>query len=290
MLTPSPARVAGLSELASRYDALVCDVWGVLHNGVAGYPGASDALVAARAAGCKVLLLTNAPRPSGPIHAQLASLGVAREAYDDLLTSGDATRATLEARPERRVAHVGPDRDLVLYEGLEHRLVADDEADIVVCTGLTDDAVETPDDYRGRLASFAARRLPMLCANPDIVVERGTQKVWCAGAVARLYADDFGGPVTLIGKPHAPIYAEAVRRIETLLGRPADPARVLAIGDGLPTDIRGGHGQGYDVLFVTGGIHADDFGPLDAPEATKVERRLMEEGLAVTAFLPRLVW
>lgn len=290
MLTPSPSRVPGLSVLANRYDALVCDVWGVLHNGMSGYPGASDALVAARAAGCRVLLLTNAPRPSGPIHAQLASLGVAREAYDDLLTSGDATRAMLEARPERRIAHVGPDRDLVLYEGLPHRLVADGEAEIVVCTGLTDDTTETPDDYRGRLADFAARGLPMLCANPDIVVERGTQKVWCAGAVARLYVDDYAGSVTLIGKPHAPIYAETARRIEALLGRPADPSRVLAIGDGLPTDIRGGHGQGYDVLFVTGGIHAEDFGTLDAPDPAKIERRLMEEGLAVTAFLPRLVW
>lgn len=290
MLTPSPHSVAGLSALADRYDAVLCDVWGVLHNGVAAYPAASEALVRLRETGVKVVLLTNAPRPSAPIHAQLAGLGVPRAAYDDLLTSGDGTRALLESRPERRVAHVGPARDLALYAGLPHTLVGDDEAEIVVCTGLTDDTSETPDDYRGRLATFAARGLTMLCANPDIVVERGTQKVWCAGAVARLYADEFAGAITLIGKPHAPIYAEARRRMSAALGRPIEDDRVLAIGDGLPTDIRGAHAQGFDVLFVTAGIHGADLGPLDAPDPAAIERRLMEEGLGVTAYLPRLVW
>ena len=260
MLTPSPSPVAGLSALVGRYDAVICDVWGVLHNGVAAYAAASDALVRLRETGVKVLLLTNAPRPSEPIHEQLAALGVARAAYDDLLTSGDGTRAVLADRAERRVAHIGPDRDLALYDGLSHLLVADDEAEIIVCTGLADDTRETPDDYRTRLAAFAARGLHLVCANPDIVVERGTQKVWCAGAVARLYADEFGGAVTLVGKPHAPVYDEARRRVAALVGRPVDDARILAIGDGLPTDIRGAHAQGFDVLFVTAGIHGADFG------------------------------
>lgn len=290
MLTFSPPRVAGLSALAADYDAVLCDVWGVLHNGIAAFPGAPEALARYRAAGGKVVLLTNAPRPSGPIHDQLAQFGVPRDAYDDLLTSGDVTRVLLGARPERRISHIGPERDLALYDGLAQGLVDDAQADIVVVTGLDDDTRETPDDYRPRLAALAARRLPMICANPDIVVHRGEQLVWCAGALARLYADEFGGDVTLVGKPHGPVYAEALVRIAGLTGRPATEARVLAIGDGLPTDIRGAHAQRFDVLFISGGIHVDDFGPLHAPDPARIEQRLMEEDLAVTAYCPRLVW
>lgn len=289
MLTATPQLVSGLSALAPAYDAVLCDVWGVLHNGIATFPGASEALVAYREGGGRVVLLTNAPRPAGPIHDQLALLGVARAAYDDLLTSGDVTRVLLANRPERRIVHIGPDRDLPLYDGLPHRLVDDADGDVVVATGLTDDLVETPEDYHGRLAALAARGLPMICANPDIVVQRGDRTVWCAGALARLY-EDFGGPVTLVGKPHGPVYDEARRRIGALTGKPFDGARVLAIGDGLPTDIRGAHGQGFDVLFVTGGIHAADFGPVERPDPRLVEIRLMQEELAVTALLPRLVW
>ena len=290
MLQPSPPLVSGLSVLAADHDALICDVWGVLHNGLAAHPAACEALVDYRRGGGRVVLLTNAPRPSGPIHAQLAALGVPRAAYDDLVTSGDVTRETLMARPERSIAHVGPERDLPIYEGLPHRLVADAEADIVVCSGLVDDLTETPEDYRDRLAALAARRLPMLCANPDMIVERGDQKVWCAGALAKVYSDTFGGAVTLIGKPHPPVYAEVRRRIERLLDRPVDDRRLLAIGDGLPTDIRGAVEQGIDVLFVTGGIHADDFGPVADPDPARVAARLAAEGLAVTAMIPRLVW
>ena len=290
MLRTDPPLVPGLSALATDYDALVCDVWGVLHNGLAAHPTACAALVEYRRQGGRVVLLTNAPRPSGPIHQQLASLGVPREAYDDLVTSGDVTRATLMARPERRIAHVGPERDLPIYADLPHSLVGDAEAEIVVCSGLVDDLTETPDDYRARLSAMAERGLAMLCANPDLIVERGEDKVWCAGALAKLYAEDFGGEVTLIGKPHAPVYAEVRRRIAALLGRPADDRRLLAIGDGLPTDIRGAVAQGLDVLFVTGGIHAADFGSVEAPDPAIVAARLAAEGLAATAMLPRLVW
>ena len=289
MLTLSPPRVAGLATFAGRYDVLLCDVWGVVHDGVAAFPAACDALLRWRAGGGRVMLLTNAPRPSGPIHEQLARLGVPREAYDELLTSGDVTREILAARPERRLVHVGPERDLPLYAGLPHTLVADDEAEAVVVTGLTDDTCETPDDYRERLASLAARRLPLICANPDIVVERGAQRVWCAGALARVY-EEFGGEVTLVGKPYPAVYEEARLRLSALYGKPFDRLRVMAIGDGLATDVRGAHGQKIDMLFVTGGIHAADFGPVDDPDPKRVEIRLMEEDLAVTALVPRLVW
>ncbi|TBW32887.1 TIGR01459 family HAD-type hydrolase [Siculibacillus lacustris] len=289
MLTPSPARIPGLSAIAGGYDALLCDVWGVLHDGVTAYPGAAEALLAARASGLRILLLTNAPRPSAPIGDQLSALGIPPGAYDDILTSGDATRVLLAERPERRIAHIGPDRDLGLYDGLPQALVDDGTAEMVVVTGLTDDTVETPEDYHDRLQALAARGLPMICANPDIVVHRGGQQVWCAGALARVY-DTFGGAVTRVGKPYAPVYGEVRRRLAAAAGRPLLDSRILAIGDGLPTDVRGGHDQGFDVLFVTGGIHAADFGPLDAPDPKRVEIRLMEEGLAVTAMLPRLVW
>ncbi len=290
MLRPVPPLVSGLSALAEDYDALISDVWGVVHNGLAAHPPACDALVEYRRRGGRVVLLTNAPRPCGSIHRQLADLGVPRDAYDDLVTSGDVTRETLMARPERRIAHVGPDRDLPIYEDLPHRLVGDDDADIVVCSGLVDDLTETPDDYRDRLAALAGRGLHMLCANPDLIVERGEDKVWCAGALAKIWAEDFGGEVTLLGKPHAPVYAEVRRRIDGLAGRPVADDRILAIGDGLPTDIRGAVSQGLDVLFVTAGIHGDDFGAPDTPDPARVAERLRTEGLAITGFLPRLVW
>ena len=289
MLTLSPPRISGLSALAGAYDAVLCDVWGVLHNGLTAFPAACEALVKWRATGGRVLLLTNAPRPADPIHAQLARLGVPREAYDDLLTSGDVTREILMSRPERAVLHIGPERDLALYEDLPIRLVGDDEAEAIVVTGLYDDTVETPDDYRERLASLARRRLPMVCANPDIIVERGTQKVWCAGALARVY-EEYDGEVVLVGKPYPPVYEEARLRLAELSGRPFTDLKVLAIGDGLATDIRGAYGQKMDVLFVTAGIHGTDFGPLDDPDPKTVEIRLMDEELAVTAMIPRLAW
>lgn len=289
MLTLSPPRIPGLSAIAADYDAVLCDVWGVLHNGIAAFPAACEALVAFRAGGGRVLLLTNAPRPAEPIHDQLARLGVPRAAYDDLLTSGDVTREMLMARPERAILHIGPDRDLSLYQGLPIELVDDVHAEAIVVTGLFDDVTETPEDYRGRLAALADRRLPLICANPDIIVERGTQRIWCAGALARVY-QELGGEIALIGKPYAPVYEEARLRLATLTGRPFDRLRVLAIGDGLPTDIRGAHAQKLDVLFVTAGIHGGDFGSLDDPDLKRVEIRLMDEDLAVTAVVPRLRW
>lgn len=289
MLTLSPPRISGLSVLSGGYDAIICDVWGVLHNGVAAFPEACEALVNYRAAGGRVLLLTNAPRPAEPIHVQLAQLGVPREAYDDLLTSGDVTREILMSRPERAVLHIGPERDLALYEGLPIELVDETRAEAIVATGLFDDTTETPENYRARLAALAERRLPMICANPDIVVKRGSKRVWCAGALARVY-EEFDGEAILVGKPYPPVYEEARLRLCSLTERPFDRLRVLAIGDGLATDVRGACGQKMDVLFVTAGIHGADFGPLDDPDPKRVEIRLMQEDLTVTAMVPRLVW
>ncbi|MCE1234879.1 MAG: TIGR01459 family HAD-type hydrolase [Hyphomicrobiales bacterium] len=289
MLTLSPPRIPGLSALAGDYDALLCDVWGVVHDGVAAFPAACEALTKFRAGGGRVVLLTNAPRPSDPIRAQLAELGVPASAYDDVLTSGDVTREILMGRPERAILHLGPARDLSLYDALPIELVDDDRAELVVATGLLDDDVETPVDYRVRLAALARRRLPLVCANPDIVVDRGAKRVWCAGALARVY-EELGGEAILIGKPYPPVYEEARLRLAELCGRPFAGLKVLAVGDGLPTDIRGAYGQRLDALFITAGIHGAEFGPLDDPDPKRVEMRLMEEDLAVTAMIPRLAW
>jgi HAD superfamily hydrolase (TIGR01459 family) len=289
MLVSAPPRIPGLAAVVDRYDAFCCDVWGVVHNGLELFPGVAEALLRARERGVRVLLLTNAPRPAAPIDAQLVAYGLPRDAWDRVLTSGEATTEMLAEIPGRRIAHIGPDRDLGLYDGTEARLVADAEAELVVTTGLFDDDTETPDDYRERFTDLIGRGLTLVCANPDVVVQRGARQVWCAGALARLW-DELGGEVLRIGKPHAPIYDRVRRRLSDLLGRPLDEARVLAIGDGLPTDIRGANAQGWDVLFVTGGIHAADLGPLDDPDPRRVEIRLMEEGLGASAFLPRLVW
>jgi len=277
-------RVAGLAELAGGYTALICDVWGVLHNGVTAFPGAVDALQRFRQGGGRVLLLTNAPRPSGPIREQLRLLSVPDDAYDAIVTSGDVTRAVLAERPGAKVFHLGPDRDLSFYEGLDMSFVGPDDADLVSCTGLFDDMTETPESYRGLLERLAARRLGLVCANPDLVVERGGHLVYCAGALAELYSE-LGGQATLVGKPHAPIYAAARARLSEL-----GAERILAIGDGLPTDIAGACRNGIDVLFVTAGIHAADFGPVDDPDPERVGARLAAEGLSAVGFMPHLTW
>lgn len=290
MTVSAPLLVPGLAALAPAYSGVLCDVWGVLHNGVAAFENAHKALSTYRKeTGGSVVLITNAPRPSAPIHTQLASLGVARDAYDDIVTSGDVTRDLLTANAGSTLFHMGPDRDLPLYEGTGVVLGSEKDAQIISCTGLFHDETETPDDYRDRLAALVERGLPMFCANPDIVVERGDRLIWCAGSLARLY-EDLGGTVSIMGKPHAPIYQAALTRLDKLRGGPVEKQRVLAIGDGLPTDIRGAVSQDIDVLFVTAGIHAADFGPSDAPEEHLIRRRLAEEGLRARAAVPRLTW
>ena len=277
-------RIAGLNELAGSYDSLLCDVWGVLHNGVAAFPGAVEALSRFRAGGGRVVLVTNAPRPSGPIREQLRALKIPDDAYDAIVTSGDVTRIAIEERPRARLLHLGPDRDLPLYDGLDAQFVAEPQAELVSCTGLLDDVTETPEDYRALFQRLAVRGLRLVCANPDLVVERGDKLFYCAGALAQLYAE-LGGEVVLVGKPHAPIYHAACEVIADL-----GASRTLAIGDGLPTDIRGAVENGFPVLFVTGGIHSADFGPVDEPDAERVAARLEAEGLSAVAFMPHLAW
>ncbi|MCX5497342.1 TIGR01459 family HAD-type hydrolase [Kaistia dalseonensis] len=285
----SPPRIAGLSALSPLYPVLLCDVWGVLHNGVVSSPPARNALLRHREAGGTVVLITNAPRLSPFVVEQISDLGVEPECYDAIVTSGDVTRALLAARGPVKTLHIGTDQHLTLYDGLDLELVEADAAEIISCTGLYDDEQESPDDYDAMLKSLAARGLPMICANPDIVVERGHKLIWCAGALAERYRS-FGGTTFIAGKPHAPIYDEALTQAARIRGDAIARERVLAIGDGAPTDLKGAYSQGLDVLFVSGGIHAASFGPAANPDGAAVSRFMSEEKLGARAYLPSLVW
>jgi HAD superfamily hydrolase (TIGR01459 family) len=286
----SVTMIPGLSAIADAYDAVICDVWGVLHNGVQGYPGAVEALTRFRGDGERpVVLLTNAPRPSYAIETMLHRFGVPTDAYDAIVTSGDVMHTLLRRLGGAPAFHIGPARDLPLFEGLAMPLVPEDEGEIVVCTGLFDDETETPDDYRAVLGRLVDRGLPMYCANPDVVVERGDRLIYCAGAVAQLF-QELGGVVEIVGKPYKPVYDVAVETIDELAGREVSHRRVLAIGDAFPTDVKGAWGQGLDVLLVTAGIHASDFGPQDAPDPALVARRAAIEGVEIRAALTRLAW
>ncbi|RST87008.1 TIGR01459 family HAD-type hydrolase [Aquibium carbonis] len=281
-----PRMIASLDDIASDYGALLCDVWGVIHNGVNAFDDASAALVRAREKGLAVVLITNAPRPFPDVRAQLAVLGVPADAYDRIVTSGDVTR-DLIAEGSRRVFHIGPDRDLSIYDGLDIELCEEPEASSVVCTGLFDDETETPDDYGEMLQRLRARNLPFICANPDIVVERGDQLIWCAGALARDFSL-LGGRTLISGKPHRPIYEAALRAAGEVLGRPVAASEVLAIGDGALTDLKGAVENDIDALYVSGGIHARDYGETLSPDLDRLAAFLDRHGHAPAAVIPRL--
>jgi HAD superfamily hydrolase (TIGR01459 family) len=243
-----------LADLAGRYDLLLCDVWGVIHNGRDAFPRPCAALAAWRDTVGPVVMISNAARPAPEVMAQLDGLGVPRATYSAVVTSGDVTRRLLIERAPGPAYKIGPDRDLPLYEGTGVVFSALEAAKFIGCSGPTDDEVETPEDYRDLLTRAAALGLPMICANPDKVVQRGDRLIYCGGALADLY-ETLGGAVVMAGKPHAPIYHEALARAAALKGGPIERSRVLAIGDGIPTDIAGANAQDLDVLFVVGGIH-----------------------------------
>jgi len=247
------------STIAPRYDVVLCDIWGVVHDGIGAHDHACDALMRFRAGGGAVVLITNAPRPSPWVVRQLDRLGVPPDAYDDVMTSGDLTRDVVASRKGEAVFHVGPQRDVTIFDGLDVRLTQVEAADYVVCSGLFDDERETPDDYRDLTAAMRNRGLFMVCANPDLIVERGAERFYCAGAIADLYRG-IGGEVLYAGKPHRPIYDAALAKAAGIRGAAAVPARTLAIGDSLRTDITGARALGIDGLFVSGGIHAQELG------------------------------
>jgi len=259
MILPSrqPLALTGLSDIAADYDILLCDVWGVIHDGRKSWPEACAALTCFNRDFGHVVLISNSPRPAPGVIAQMDALDVPRDAWRAVVTSGDATRTELAKRAPGPAWIIGPDRDGPLYEGLglEVATGAEDAAFISV-TGPVDDEVETPEDYRERLTGGAARDLEMICANPDRVVQRGDRLIYCGGSLADLY-ESLGGRVTMAGKPFSPIYDLAFTQAADLLGRPVDRSRVLCIGDGVVTDVLGADRQGLDCLFIAQGIHGD---------------------------------
>jgi HAD superfamily hydrolase (TIGR01459 family) len=274
---PGPSRIEHLAEIASAYDALLCDAWGVIHDGVALFDGAADALLNFRRRRGPVVILTNAPRPARIIPAQLDRLGLAREAYDAVVTSGDATRAEIGKRGGQPAFRIGPEKDDAFFDDAPVNFTPIEDAQFIVCTGLIDDHNEEPEDYRDLLQTAAARALPMICANPDVVVRWGGRLIWCAGALAQIY-ERLGGTVIYGGKPHPPIYDLALSRIASLLGAAPERSRVLAVGDGLETDIRGANAQGFGAVYVAGagGVHDGASDAQAALAAAGAEAHVME--------------
>jgi HAD superfamily hydrolase (TIGR01459 family) len=277
------------SMLAADYDVVLSDVWGVIHNGVTAFPEACDALSRFRAGGGIVILITNAPRTGEAVARQLDGFGVARAAYDGVVSSGDVTREVVAKRLGQSLFHLGPQRDISIFSGLDVHFAPVEVADYVVCSGLFNDEAETAEDYRDLLAIMRARSLFMVCGNPDVVVERGERLVYCAGAIADLYAT-LGGEVLYAGKPHQPIYRNALAKAESRRGNPAALRRVLAIGDSLRTDLKGAATLGIDCLFVTGGIHAEELGRRDNPDRSALDRIFAEAGVWPKAVTQKLKW
>lgn len=249
-------RIESFREIGGLYDVALCDVWGVLHNGVSAYEEAPIALEAARGEGLTVVLITNSPRVAPRVVEQLRAIGVPDSAYDRIVTSGDVTRHLIAEGP-KKVFLLGPERDIGILEGLDVVRVEADEAESIVCTGFFDDETETPDDYTDMLTAWSARSVPLICANPDLVVERGHRMIPCAGAMAAYY-ERLGGQTRIAGKPHQPIYDAAIAAAREV--RSEFPlSRVVAIGDGMPTDVRGALDYGLDLLYISHGIHAREY-------------------------------
>lgn len=288
-MAPAPGLVSGLSRLDGK-DVLFCDVWGVLHNGVAAFAGACAALIRFRQGGGSVILVSNAPRPHGIIAQQLRRLGVPDTAWDAIVTSGDVTRTLIVERAGAPLHFIGPERDLTLFEGLSAPFAPAQEADYCVCTGLLDDETETAADYAGVLERLRARGLTMICANPDLVVERGTRLVPCGGAIGLAY-EQIGGEVIYPGKPWRPIYEMALATAGEARGGPVDPSRVLAIGDAIRTDVAGAVGFGIDVLMVLDGIHGHELlEPGAPPDEARIRTWLKSQDFRPGFFIPSLIW
>ncbi len=269
--------VSNLSDISDRYDALFCDLWGCVHNGISAYPEAVAALRAFRDKGGKVVLLTNAPRPRAEVEDQLKVWGIPDDAWDTIATSGDSARlAMFRGIVGTRVYHIGEPRDLRFFEPI--KLIEDcptiervplDQAEGIICTGPADPLAD-PDVNRPDFLFAKQKGLKLLCANPDIVVDRGDVREWCAGALAQLYTD-MGGESLYFGKPHPPVY-ELARRHLTELGEAVPDGRILAIGDGIGTDIKGALGEDIDSLFVTGGLAAEETATEHSPDPEKLQQ------------------
>jgi HAD superfamily hydrolase (TIGR01459 family) len=258
-----------LRDVVGGAEVLLSDIWGVVHNGLAAFPDACQALHSFRQQGGTVILITNAPRPADSVQRQLRKLKVADDIYDAIVSSGDLTRHFVADHPGQKMFWIGPERDSSIYRGLDPVLAPLEHADYIVCTGLFDDETESAENYRAMLLQARERRLTLVCANPDIVVERGDRLIYCAGAVAELYLE-LGGEVIFYGKPHRPIYERAIALAAERRGRAVELKDVLAIGDSVRTDLAGAQSFGIDCLFITRGIHSEEFEGIDQLDPASV--------------------
>ena len=282
-----PRLISGLSEIAAGHDALICDVWGVVHDGSRHHPAAAEALTRFKQKHGPVVLLTNAPRVPAEVAAQCASYGLPPDCYDAIVSSGGAAREELERRSAARpvpLYYIGPDRDLPMIQGLDTPRVPIADAEVALAIGLRDDMTETPADYAEELARMRERGLTMLCANPDLVVHRGERLVYCAGSLAQAY-EALGGAVVYYGKPHLPVYESALARLTALMGHA--PKRPLAVGDGLLTDIRGANAAGLEALFIADGVHGEEIEPYTDEHLAALFTRF---GAAAGSATRKLVW
>lgn len=288
---PAPSVISGLSQIADQYDAILCDVWGVIHNGRESFPEACEALIRFGQERGPVVLISNVPRPSRFVLSQLDELKVPPVTWSGFVASGDATFAELVKRAPGPAWTVGPARDGGLYEGSGvNQTEIPEHAAFISCTGLFDDDTETPEDYRERLQACADRGLEMVCANPDRVVQRGDKMIWCAGALADLY-EEMGGKVLMVGKPFAPIYELSYAEVDRLAAKSVAKDRILAIGDGVRTDVAGANNQGLDLLFVAAGIHAAELAGVDGRmDPGKVDAMLSAAGAHSKWAAPDLRW
>lgn len=273
--------ISGLGQIADEYDALLCDIWGVIHNGREPFMQACEALERFRADRGPVILISNSPRPSSAIPQQFAEVGIVGKIYDAIVTSGDSTIDELSRRAPGPVFKLGPDRDDVLYENLEMNFCDLEDAAFISCTGLFDDEIETPDDYLQMLTAARDYGIPMVCANPDIRAKRGSQLIYCGGALAQLY-EKLGGETIYTGKPHEPIYRLSRAWLREVMGYDITADRVLAIGDNIHTDLLGAQREDYDCLFVADGVHAGN--------EAKLKAVLAEHGISAKYMADKLMW
>ena len=270
-----------ISDLVDGVDVLLSDIWGVVHNGLESFPEACAALHTFRKRGGTVVLITNAPRPADSVQRQLRKLGVADETYDAIVSSGDLTRHYVAEHAGQSMFWLGPERDNSIYRGLDAKFAPLESANFIVCTGPFDDETETAEDYREMMVQARQRDLTLICANPDIVVERGDRLIYCAGAIAELYRE-LGGEVIFYGKPHRPIYERAMAIAQRQRGVATPLSRVLAIGDSVRTDLTGAHGFGIDCLFVMRGIHASEIEDIDLKDPASAKELFGHPPLALT--------
>ena len=255
--SPAPALLRDVSPLSARYPVWFCDIWGVVHDGVKASPQACRALMRHRENGGVVVLITNSPRPTPALIEQLDGLKVPRAAWDAIVTSGDVTRDVIRQRAGGKVFHLGPEKDAHLRDGLPVSFTGADEAATVLCSGLYDDQNEQPEQYREMLRKLAARGLDMVCANPDVKVRHGGRVIPCAGALAAIYEEE-GGHVIMAGKPFAPIFEACLEKAREAAGRDVKKDEILAIGDGIATDILGARNFGIAALYIATGIHHEE--------------------------------